>query len=326
MDILVFGKHFLGILGGAERSIFRYVTKRHSKDNVILSGFYDNDTFSLHPHEFSKVNLKFRSLPFFLPILEYFILHKKVVNRLREIEFDRVRVYGFYLPIGYSLKRLGKSVELHVRSETDLGIFNNYQTGWKKVLKTVWLTCNKPLRYLYVYVLHKSFSNCDTIIVNSKFIQAELKSRYSVNSTIVYPELSSIVLSSRRPSKHIVMVGDEKVKGFDTFRSIASLMPSESFLAFSKKISDRKRVSGNLELHPWTDDVSFVFEQAKVILVPSIWLEAYGRVAREAYLLDIPVLVSNVGGLPEAVEYNSRNIITNYKDPVDWVKALNDFL
>jgi glycosyltransferase involved in cell wall biosynthesis len=39
----------------------------------------------------------------------------------------------------------------------------------------------------------------------------------------------------------------------------------------------------------------------KVLLVPSIWLEAWGIVLIEAHLRGIPVISSNAGALPEAM-------------------------
>jgi glycosyltransferase involved in cell wall biosynthesis len=47
-------------------------------------------------------------------------------------------------------------------------------------------------------------------------------------------------------------------------------------------------------------DVDPVLQQMAVVLVPSIWLEAWGMVVVEAMLRGIPVVVSDAGGLPEA--------------------------
>lgn len=44
-----------------------------------------------------------------------------------------------------------------------------------------------------------------------------------------------------------------------------------------------------------------LYGDARIVLVPSIYPEAFGRVAAEAQASGIPVLASHVGGLPEAV-------------------------
>jgi len=43
-----------------------------------------------------------------------------------------------------------------------------------------------------------------------------------------------------------------------------------------------------------------VWRKIKVLLVPSLWLEAWGLVVVEAQLRGIPVISSNRGGIPEA--------------------------
>ena len=48
-------------------------------------------------------------------------------------------------------------------------------------------------------------------------------------------------------------------------------------------------------------DMRSVYRDTKVLLVPSQWLETWGRVATEAQFSGIPVLASRSGALPEAV-------------------------
>jgi tetratricopeptide (TPR) repeat protein len=50
---------------------------------------------------------------------------------------------------------------------------------------------------------------------------------------------------------------------------------------------------------PHTDDMGRVFEEAALLLVPSLWFEASGRVAAEALLAGVPVLAMRSGGLEE---------------------------
>ena len=62
---------------------------------------------------------------------------------------------------------------------------------------------------------------------------------------------------------------------------------------------------------PWQKDEADVYKYAKIVIVPSIWQEAYGRVSREAFILDIPVFVSNIGGLGESVNEQKEFIIND---------------
>ena len=44
-----------------------------------------------------------------------------------------------------------------------------------------------------------------------------------------------------------------------------------------------------------------VFARTKLLLMPSLWLESFGLVAKEAMFNGIPVLASNRGALPETI-------------------------
>jgi len=49
-----------------------------------------------------------------------------------------------------------------------------------------------------------------------------------------------------------------------------------------------------------------IYSQIDILIVPSLWNEPFGRIVPEANSYNIPVLVSNMGGLPELV-INSKN-------------------
>lgn len=61
-------------------------------------------------------------------------------------------------------------------------------------------------------------------------------------------------------------------------------------------------------------DMEPVYDNVSVLIVPSLWQEAWGIVATEAQLRGIPVIASNVGGLPEAKRYVGPLIEVNKID------------
>jgi glycosyltransferase involved in cell wall biosynthesis len=60
-------------------------------------------------------------------------------------------------------------------------------------------------------------------------------------------------------------------------------------------------VLDNLRVLPPTSDPRELYRETKLLLVPSLWNEAFGLVAAEAMANGIPVLASNRGALPETV-------------------------
>ena len=64
-----------------------------------------------------------------------------------------------------------------------------------------------------------------------------------------------------------------------------------------------------------------VYGRTRILLAPSKWEEAWGRVASEAHCSGIPVLGSTRGGLPEAV--GEGGLTLDYETPADeWAREL----
>lgn len=62
----------------------------------------------------------------------------------------------------------------------------------------------------------------------------------------------------------------------------------------------QRKALPNLQLVEPVSDVDLLLQRVHVVVVPSIWCEAFGMVVVDALLRGIPVLASDIGGLPEA--------------------------
>lgn len=72
------------------------------------------------------------------------------------------------------------------------------------------------------------------------------------------------------------------------------------------------------------NDPKKLYEQIKILLIPSQWEEAFGRVAIEAMANGIPVIASNVAGLRDSVGCGG---ILIKKDNIDrWIDTIQKFL
>ncbi|MCQ1957268.1 glycosyltransferase [Arthrobacter sp. zg-Y826] len=58
-------------------------------------------------------------------------------------------------------------------------------------------------------------------------------------------------------------------------------------------------------------------------LVPTQWEEPFGRVAAEAMNVNLPVIASKIGGLPEVLDaYDAATLISNPTDVTAWIKEM----
>ena len=62
------------------------------------------------------------------------------------------------------------------------------------------------------------------------------------------------------------------------------------------------------------NEIHFWFELADIVLVPSVGKEAFGLVNVEAMACGVPVIATNVGGMPEVIEHGKTGFLINVND------------
>ena len=127
-------------------------------------------------------------------------------------------------------------------------------------------------------------------------------------------------------NEFVVMVNPCAVKGLPIFLELASVFPNVKFAAVPTWGTTHEDVEA-LRRHPNvtilepSDDIDEILRRARILLLPSIWAEARARIVVEAMLRGVPVLASNVGGIPEAMmgvpHLLPVNMITHYEPRVN---------
>jgi glycosyltransferase involved in cell wall biosynthesis len=64
-------------------------------------------------------------------------------------------------------------------------------------------------------------------------------------------------------------------------------------------------------------DVREPYSEMDVLVVPSICYESYSLVVREAFICKIPVIASDIGALPEAVQNGETGLLFQSGNPDD---------
>lgn len=124
----------------------------------------------------------------------------------------------------------------------------------------------------------------------------------------------------------VTLVNPCAVKGISIFLELAGRMPTVRFAAvpsWGTNAGDLAalRQRANITLLPPADNINDLLRQTRILLVPSVWAEARSRVVVEAMVRGVPVIASDIGGIPEAklgVPYLIPvRPITRYKPAVD---------
>ena len=141
----------------------------------------------------------------------------------------------------------------------------------------------------------------------------------------------------------VTLINPCQLKGVGIFLALAELYPETEFAAVptwgaDDSVLDTLRAMPNVRILPPADDIEVILAQTRVLLVPSLWPETFGYVVPEAMLRGIPVLASNVGGLPEAklgvdylldvapAEWRDGAFVSPPQDVSPWSAALGELL
>lgn len=109
----------------------------------------------------------------------------------------------------------------------------------------------------------------------------------------------------RFDNEFVTLVNPCAVKGISIFLRLAERMPHVKFAAvpmWGTNAGDRRALDEhpNITVLPPVDSIDKLLDRTRVLLVPSLWAEARSRIVVEAMLHGVPVIASNVGGIPEA--------------------------
>jgi glycosyltransferase involved in cell wall biosynthesis len=103
----------------------------------------------------------------------------------------------------------------------------------------------------------------------------------------------------------VMMYNPCAYKGGPIFAELARRLPEVKFLAirgWGTNAADLATLKAllNVRVIEPVDNIDDVMCKARVVLMPSLWLESFGLFCVEAMLRGIPVIASKLGGLPEA--------------------------
>lgn len=189
-------------------------------------------------------------------------------------------------------------------------------------------TLQYPFFLAEVMRMRKFLPKAAGIVVNSVFMQATLKSLWGLDSHVATPIVPPF--EGRQPVEmggDILFFSPVQHKGVDIALNLAKAMPGEhfTFVGDAKERTKNEMLSvGNLRYIPWTSDVETIFSKGKLLIVPSVVPEGFGRVCLEAMNWGIPCVASAVGALPETVG-DGGSLVSRHRDLDAWIEALRPY-
>ena len=159
------------------------------------------------------------------------------------------------------------------------------------------------------------FEDAEDVVTTSPFLTRHYRERIGLESVPIESPIEWADVQA--PEGHrafVTFVNPLATKGAAVFARIADILSQERpdipllvvpSVAGPSGVQafriDLTRYPDIMVTPPVTRPKDF-FELTRILLVPSVIAEAFGRVAAEAMINGIPALVSNRGGLPETVE------------------------
>ncbi len=167
------------------------------------------------------------------------------------------------------------------------------------------------------------------LLANSEFTARKMAERSGIQPAVIRPLIDRSHYVTAMAPKNALFINTQPRKGVEIAFRLAESRPDVHFDIVKswclsptdlQKLVDRAAAAGNITLHAPTNDMRRLYKRARLLLAPSQWEEAWGRVATEAHINGIPVLASDRGGLPESV--GPGGILVAHGAPIaQWLEA-----
>jgi glycosyltransferase involved in cell wall biosynthesis len=167
------------------------------------------------------------------------------------------------------------------------------------------------------YLVPGFFDLMDSVLTPSEWLANYYHEKIGLKSTpLPTPVEPDDVLAGEREPIFLTMINPSVEKGLFFLARLAEELgvhhPQIPFLAIESRgtagmLTEAGRLGGfdlqrheNLMFAPATPNPKDIYQPTRVLLVPSVWEEASGRVAAEALMNGVPPIVSDRGGLAES--------------------------
>ncbi|MFH1403781.1 MAG: glycosyltransferase family 4 protein [Candidatus Altiarchaeota archaeon] len=334
MRILFAARNYLGH-GGAEESVRTLLSRLAGSHSVRVLCTGGGDDFMVEDGVRVHV-VKMASTPpayYWLALMRRMDWFKRVVSEhILDFEPDLVLTQlDFTPPVVDACRRHGVKSVVFARSYEHFcpdGFFRVDPFACSRGCWSCYTDLLKPFHYPFIrrtQSLHEdALRGAGLVLSNSGYMSRVVKKFSGVDSPVVPPFIDpERYRVSGSNGDCVAFFNPRREKGSGLVLKMAGGMPERRFMvAGDGEQGFRKKASllPNVECVGMVDDVREVYSRSRIVVMPSVWPEPFGRVAVEAMVSGIPALVSGMGGLPDVV--GDAGVVLDLNTG-SWVEAVN---
>jgi glycosyltransferase involved in cell wall biosynthesis len=167
------------------------------------------------------------------------------------------------------------------------------------------------------------------LLANSRYTARALRDLLGREASAIPPLVDPAAYRTPTTRQYVTMINPRGIKGGETAIELARACPYIPFLRVEAwypddTVAPLRAAAARLPNVTWrraTADMRSIYATTRVLLVPSIWEETWGRVVTEAQASGIPALARANAALPESV--GPAGILVPADAPTGaWVQAL----
>ena len=260
----------------------------------------------------------------FFPLIQYLIvgLHKYIyINKINNK--DRIDIIE-YSSTGDFWQCIFKSIPYIVHLHGSGFSYKNY-LGNK-------MSNGEKLMNKFEGMFYK---NSKHIFAPSKWIlnqsEMEIRTKFKCKSLLKYPITNTLIREKTNKNNKILFfmsARDDPTKGWgvliEVIKSLDSkILTKSKFVFYGFKPECNMIFPKNVQIHPFTKrfDVLAALNNADVAIVPS-WVDNSPNTIYEAMSFAIPVIGSNIGGIPELIKHKFNGLLFNDRNKAELKNAI----
>lgn len=149
---------------------------------------------------------------------------------------------------------------------------------------------------------------------------------------MIYPRIPELRYKTEEICRdRILFFNPIKAKGIDIILHLAQKFPNEVFEVKETwgnnmmRSTDKGNFPRNVIFDKFEYKYSNIYDHCKLLILSSQIAEGYGRGIIEANINSIPIIASNIGGIPEAAG-NNQCLVNDYSNTEAWSYTLQEML